>query len=167
MPVTPQSVGYGAEEIFYWAHPALLRTLFSSRHGLFFFSPILLLAAWGIYLGLRRGKLWRDGLLVSLLVGFVGVWYVNSAWYGWWFGGSFGGRAFIEVAPLYVVGLGLAFAAVGRLSASRRRVAVALAVAAVAFNWVLMALWAGQRISHTDYLIPLEKRTAVNGWERI
>ena len=162
-----QAVGYGRNERFYWTRPALLRTLFSSRHGLFFWSPVLLFAAWGLLAGLRRRRLWRDPLLVALLVAFAALWYVNSAWYAWWFGGGFGPRAFVELAPLYVVGLGVAFARNQTLRPKPRRAAVALVLAAVAVNWLLMVLWAGRLISHDDYLVPLEQRTAVHGWDRI
>ena len=167
VPVAPRAVGYGVNEVFFWTRPALLRVLFSSRHGLVFFSPVLLFAAWGLWVGLRRRSLGRDALLVALLVAFAGVWYVNAAWYSWWFGASFGQRAMIELAPLYVIGLGVAFAGFARLSPGRRRAAATLVLAAIAVNWLLMALWAGRLISHDDYLIQWEERHGRGVWQRI
>jgi hypothetical protein len=118
---------YRTETFSNWAHPYLLHTLVSSNHGLFFWSPILLLAAWSV-----AGRLCqeRDAVLVGFTLSFAVLWYVNSSWYAWWFGEAFGARAFLELSALFVVGLGLAF--------ERLRGGVLVALAAIAFNWGLM-----------------------------
>ena len=75
--------GYNANESFHWLHPALFSTLFSDFHGLFFWSPVLLLSVIGfIWYFTRRGQRF-DGLLVSLLISLAALWYLNSAWYAW------------------------------------------------------------------------------------
>ena len=58
------------------------------------------------------------------------LWYVNSSWYAWWFGESFGARAFLELSVLFVLGLGFAF--------ERLRGGTVVALACIAFNWILM-----------------------------
>jgi hypothetical protein len=96
---------YGGEG-FNWTQPALWQTLFSSRSGLFFWSPLLLLAVIGLFL--RRGV---NGRIVSrdlALCGLAGaglLWYANSAWHAWWFGTAFGARAFLALTWLFVLGL--------------------------------------------------------------
>jgi hypothetical protein len=120
-----------------WAHPYLLQTLFSSNRGLFFWSPLLLLSAWGILGRLRQGG-WSDPLLRGLALSFFVLWYANSSWYAWWFGEAFGARAFLEISVLFVLGLGCAFERT-RLAPRRARVGVATFTAlAIAFNWALM-----------------------------
>jgi hypothetical protein len=98
-----------------WSDPFLAETLFSSRHGLFSWSPLLLFAAAGFV-----GFWWRHPRpgwpLALLLVGFT---YVNSAVADWWGGGSFGARRFDSALP--ILALGLATALGGLVAASRRR----------------------------------------------
>ncbi|MEP7198872.1 MAG: hypothetical protein ABI874_03550, partial [Chloroflexota bacterium] len=83
-----------------WSGARLLDVLFSSYHGLFFTAPILLLAALGWLLGLRRDKALYGGALIALL----GIAYSSSTRIGWWAGVSFGARYFIGLTPLFVMG---------------------------------------------------------------
>jgi hypothetical protein len=82
-------------------HPYLLNTLFSSRHGLLFWTPVL----WGAFLGyvglLRRDKSTASILLAPLLI----MSYVNACSGDWWAGGSFSNRRFDSVLPLLALGL--------------------------------------------------------------
>src|SRR5262249_29634938 len=59
---------------FNWTRPAAWQTLFSSRHGLFFWSPLLLVAAggvaWRLYRGAGRGR----SLLLCYLGSFLLLW---------------------------------------------------------------------------------------------
>jgi hypothetical protein len=135
---------YPDEGFTNWARPHLLHTLFHSRHGLFYWSPLLLLAVIGIALRLRRDRL-CDPLLRGYLGAFLLLWYLNSAWYAWWFGESFGARAFLELAGLFIVGLGLAFDA-ARASVATSAATMALALVGIAWNWLLVALWALGRV---------------------
>ena len=84
-----------------WADPFVTETLFSSRHGLFSWSPILLLGAIGL-IGFTRSRP-RVGLpfLGMLLL----LTYMNSSVADWWGGGSFGARRFDSVLPILAIGL--------------------------------------------------------------
>ncbi|HET7294820.1 MAG TPA: hypothetical protein VFM88_20525 [Vicinamibacteria bacterium] len=135
---------YPAEGFTNWNRPYLLHTLFHSRHGLFYWSPVLLLAALGLVLRVRRDG-FTDPLLRGYLGAFVLLWYLNSAWYAWWFGESFGGRAFLELAGLFVVGLGLCLDA-ARASVAALAGATAFMLLGAVWNWLLVALWALDRI---------------------
>ncbi len=101
---------YGAEP-FFWGEPRLLSYLFSQRHGLFFYAPVLLLSLAGLLLALgpRSPYPARIGALVGLLCVMLLV-YVNSCWWAWWFGSGFGTRSLIEASPVWIVGLGLLLA---------------------------------------------------------
>jgi hypothetical protein len=60
-PGSLQQVGYGTQEGFlYWKHPRLWQTLFSSRHGLMFWAPLLVLSAVGVGLYLLKGPLFSE-----------------------------------------------------------------------------------------------------------
>lgn len=132
---------YGNER-FIWGEPALFGTLFSSRHGLFFWAPVLLLAVPGLA---RKA---RDPLAACWLIGAGLLWYANSAWHVWWFGDAFGARSFLELTGLFALGLAAWFA--GRSWGVR----LAVTGLAVAFNTALMGLYISRRIPRGDYLLP-------------
>lgn len=84
-----------------WTSPNLVAVLFSDYHGLFAWSPILLLAVWGGMLWLRRDRALAGPILVVILLS----WYVNAAVADWWAGEAYGARRFLSLFPLFVVGL--------------------------------------------------------------
>ncbi len=88
-------------ERFDFAHPEVTNVLFSIRKGLFFWSPLLLLATIGFAWTAARA---RDYLLPSLLVLPLSV-FIVASWYDWAYGGSFGHRAFVEMLPVFAIGL--------------------------------------------------------------
>ncbi len=146
--------GYRAFETFHWLRPALFKTLFSDFHGLFFWSPILLLSIWGFVWHLRQSTRRRDGLVISLLVSLIALWYVNSAWYAWSFGKAFGARAFVDLIGVCVIGAALAFESLGR-SPTRWSRAVTIPVAlCVLFNWTLMTLFIVNKVPREAPLFP-------------
>lgn len=117
-------------DFLYLNRPALLETFFSSRHGLFFWTPVL----WAGFLGFaalhaRRG--WRAllPLLPVLLLG-----YVNASSGDWWAGGSYSNRRFDAALPFLALGLAAAMAALRHLAA-RRPGAVLTAFGSVLVLW--------------------------------
>jgi hypothetical protein len=147
------------DEGFIWSQPALLATLFSMHKGLFVWTPLLLLAAVGIWWHLRhRHDAAHKGLLACWLVGAGILWYLNSAWWCWGFGWSFGARAFLELAGLFVVGLALAFELARRHSPLTRTVVVSAALVFVIYNYALMGLYQTNRINRGDW--------QTGGWTR-
>ena len=138
---------YDDRETFrYWAAPKLFQTLFSPRHGLFTWSPLLIPAAAGVLRRIWKRGGWQDPILVSLSASFLILWYVNSAWYGWWFGHAFGARAFLELACLYSAGLAFALEWISEGQAQRRKLAALAIIACLAFNYLLIFLYVTQRI---------------------
>ena len=86
--------------------------LVSQRHGLFFYAPVLLLSVAGLLLGLGSARSARPARIaagVGLLCVAVLV-YVNSCWWGWWFGGGFGTRSMVDGSAVWILGLGLLLA---------------------------------------------------------
>jgi GT2 family glycosyltransferase len=160
-------LGYDKRERFYWTDPALFRSLFSSRHGLFFSTPLLLLSLWGlVWYMARRGKR-RDVLVACLAFSALPLWYVNSAWYAWWFGPSAGNRGFVELAGLYAIGFALAFVWMSRLRPTARRVVLAAIVLGFIVNYAIMGVKLFDIVGEHNSLIPWEDRIFIGRWERI
>jgi hypothetical protein len=89
-------------EGFLWGEPALAEILWSYRKGWWVYTPLAVLALLGLF-GVKKHLPGSTGpLLLYTLLNL----YVVSCWWCWWYGGSFGMRALIEMfAPL---SLGLA-----------------------------------------------------------
>ena len=130
-----------------WGDPFFTETLFSSRHGLFAWSPILLLAVFGLPGFARRHP--RTGLpLIGLLLLLT---YVNSSVSDWWAGGSFGARRFDSVLPVFALGLATSLAfAIDRVRRYPRAVVAASLVLVVAGNGLLMEQYRKGRIPPDD-----------------
>lgn len=136
----------------------VLYALFSSRHGLFIHHPwyaLLLLFNVTALFGSPKSRWIAAGALAGWLLLAIG----NGRWWCWWFGDSFGHRAFIEALVPLTFG---AAVGCGEFLASRRRY---IAVAAILVLCSLMNayLWTGyllQRFSH-DGSAPLRQ---VYGW---
>jgi hypothetical protein len=124
---------------FDFAHPEIVDILFSVSKGLFFWSPILLLAVPGFFL--MRGPLraWRAAIVVVLVLHT----YLLASWWDWQLGSSYGHRGFTDTLGL----LALPLAASLEWVARRPRVALpvaAFACAAIALSIAQMIqIWAG------------------------
>jgi hypothetical protein len=95
-----QNPGEGLD-LFY---PHLHRFLFSFRKGWFIYTPIMLIALFGIIWA--KGPAWniRRALLPFLAIHI----YVVSSWTLWYYPGGFGQRAAVDVYPIMSIGLGAA-----------------------------------------------------------
>lgn len=88
---------YGDEQKFFFTNPHILETLFSFRKGLFIYTPMMFLAVFGfIYLWRKQRRFFVPLIIFSI----VNI-YIISSWWSWWYGGSFGLRAYIESYALY------------------------------------------------------------------
>lgn len=89
-------------ESFRWDKPEIMKVLFSYRKGWLVYTPyFLLLIPAFIYIFIKRDVMKIMGILFFwfLLI------YVISSWWCWYYGGSFGQRAFIEFYPIAVLTL--------------------------------------------------------------
>jgi len=143
---------YG-EEGFRWFQPELWKTLFSSRHGLFFWSPLVGFAIAGISLHIYRDGCLKNSFLCCYLLSFLMLWYFNSAWHMWWFGDAFGARAFLELSSFFILGLSLFFKRIRQSSRLSKSIAVIGILMCVGYNYLLMALYILSRIPRGDYLL--------------
>jgi hypothetical protein len=95
---------YG-DESFFWNDPKVLSVLFSYRNGWLVYTPLMVLGIAGL-LFLRREARPLAVVVPGILL--LGT-YVISCWWCWWYGGSFGQRAFIDYYPLLALGFAAVF----------------------------------------------------------
>jgi len=88
-------------ETFFWLRPQVFSVLFSQNNGLFYYSPALILSLIGLLLMLKENRFMAaSGLFLFLLQV-----YIVSSWHIWWGGAAYGGRMFISLLPVFVMGL--------------------------------------------------------------
>jgi hypothetical protein len=117
------------------SRPFVLETLFSSRHGLLSWTPVL----WLGYLGLAPLFRSRRALALPLLVPAAAMTYVNMCSGDWWAGGSFGNRRFDSLLPLLALGMAASVEWMAALIARRpAAVGMTLALAAGVVNVALV-----------------------------
>lgn len=109
----------GYEGLWNWTSPNLLKAIFSADHGLFSWTPILVVSVAGLFF-LRRYH--RDFGLYSIVI-FVAFLYLIGCYADWDGLASFGNRFFISLTPFFIVGLAVFFDSSTR-SLSRRRTAI-------------------------------------------
>ncbi len=114
---------YG-DEHFFWTNPVVGKVFFSFRNGWLIYSPLMALGLLGMLL-LRR-KVREFAFVVPLII--VASTYVISCWWCWWYGGSFGGRAFIDFYPLLGLGMGAFLSKIADLQWSQLQQRLGLAV---------------------------------------
>ena len=133
---SPLAVSPDSPEL-YWTRPDIVRVLWSSRNGLFSFSPIAYVGAIGLVIAAVRGRA-PDWL--SLAVFLASVW-VNASVQDWWGGTAYGARRFDGTLPLLVLGLAAAIDAAAAWVARRPMVPVAVLVGSLVL-WNLTAMGA-------------------------
>jgi hypothetical protein len=137
------SSGYGSLSEWNWNSPQLWNVLFSSNHGVFSWTPILVLGFAGLLL------LWRHDreLSACLLAAFVAFYYLIASYMTWHGIASFGNRFFVSLTPLFVIGLASFFAAAERWFPKRAAAfAGGLVVLFIAWNLGLIFQWGTQMI---------------------
>jgi hypothetical protein len=126
--------------------PFILESLFSSRQGLLFWTPVAWLAVAGLAPLARR-----DGATFRLVTSALLVIAAASAFSSPWWSGDFGNGRFAPALP--ILGVALAAALHGRREWAARRPLSALAIPAaalVAWNLVLMQQYRREMIPRDD-----------------
>jgi hypothetical protein len=131
----------------YFTRPQIVNVLFSVRKGLYFWSPILLLATAGFCWVERYWK----GFVLPAALFLIGQIYLVASWEAWAFGGSFGHRAFTEGLVVFAVGYA-SFVESARGS-SRRAVAIGVA------SFLCVALSLKLMVQYWLGIIPYDETT--------
>lgn len=91
---------YGVKhESFYFLDPQIINILFSYRKGWLLYTPLMILAFIGLFFLRKENK----GLVLTIVLFQIINIYILSCWWSWWYGGSFGSRAFIDSYGLMAI----------------------------------------------------------------
>jgi len=98
---------YG-DEGFFFNNPQIISSLTSYRNGWLVYTPLMALSFIGLPIlwKLNREHFWQVLTLLALFT------FVNSSWWCWWFGGSFGNRAYIDGYGIFALSIGAVLHAV-------------------------------------------------------
>jgi len=94
-----------SDEGFNFFKPEILKVLFGSSKGLFFWSPLLVFAAVGLFLLKKRARKYLSAFILIFLIQL----YLVSSWWNWEYGWSFGHRAFTDFFSIFAIGLACFF----------------------------------------------------------
>ena len=114
---------------FFFDNPQIYNVLISYKKGWFVYTPIMLIAFAGIFTLPKLKKGWFLPLLIFNILNI----YVISSWWCWWFGGSFGHRAFVDSYGLMALPLG-AVLHWAKSKKIRYYISIAVIVILIAFN---------------------------------
>ena len=122
---------------FNFGSPQLWGVLFSVQKGVFFWSPLLLLALAGLMTAPVRAFLLPGALILALDT------YLIASWWDWQFGGSYGHRGFVDLLPLFALGLAAFFARVAHDATARRLTAAACMLLVSLSVFQMLQYWYG------------------------
>ena len=98
---SPFETGYPPLWTWNWTSPVFFKILFSSDHGMFSWTPVLLLAAIGLPFLIKRDRLLGGGALLI----FLAYYYFIASYPDWDGVSSFGNRFFVSLTPIFILGL--------------------------------------------------------------
>ena len=125
-------------EYFDFLKPEIVNVLFGVRKGLFFWSPILITVIPGLFYVRKRSPEFFVPILLFLPLNI----YVISSWSCWWYGGSFGHRAFVESIPIFAVCLCSFYEGIESILGKRILIFVTL-FCVVLSTWLMAKYWTG------------------------
>jgi hypothetical protein len=123
----------GYTEQWFWNSPAFFKVGFSSDHGLFSWTPILLLAVAGLF-ALRK---YDRTLALYLAIVFVVYLYAMGCYQNWHGLSSYGSRFFVALTPIFVLGLAAQLDWLAGTWQERRAAILAGSATAVLIVWNL------------------------------
>lgn len=122
-----------------WSDPHLSDILWSSRNGLFSWSPVLYCAA----VGLVIFAIAQPGIGIPALLALAVMTYFNACIQDWWGSAGFGGRRFDGTIPLFCIGAA-AFASSAAAMTRRHPLRVVACAGSVLVLWNLAMMSAAQ-----------------------
>jgi hypothetical protein len=129
---SPFETGYPAILTWNWTSPALLKVLFSSDHGMFSWTPVLILATVGLPFLIKRDALLGGGALLT----FLAYYYFISSYPDWDGLSSFGNRFFVSLTPIFILGLTALLSSFSNLlGKTKRALPVASLILALLIAW--------------------------------
>ena len=106
-----------------WSSPWFIALLFSANHGLFSWTPILLIATIGLFVFWRR----VPAIGVSVLSVLLAFYYFMASYPDWPGISSYGNRFFVSLTVFFVLGLAVALDGIAKLFRDQKTAAMSLA----------------------------------------
>jgi len=122
------------DERFYFGNPHFIDCLFSYRKGWFVYTPVMLLSVLGMPLLFKRMK--EFGFAISVF--FLSATYIIVSWWCWWYGGSFGMRAFVDYYGILAIPIALLFSELIKIRKKFFAIVVLITCIGVAQNLFFM-----------------------------
>ncbi len=119
---------YGKEG-FFFNQFHLFDILFSFRKGWFIYTPIMLLALYGI-LKMKTSQPFKLSILILLPI----YLFIVSSWWCWWYGGSFSQRSMIDIYPLLSLPLAAFIFQVSQFSKNKQKLVFTIIMLFVLLN---------------------------------
>ena len=91
---------YQNEGFIYLSNPKFYEILFSYKKGLFIYTPFLLIASISVFLFLYKRNFY---FFFSWIFFFTLLTYVLSSWHSWFYGCSYGLRAYIDYYVIFLI----------------------------------------------------------------
>jgi hypothetical protein len=136
----PFESGYIPLKDWLWRSPAFLDVLFSSNHGLLVWTPIVILAAAGLFL-----LWWSEPRVGTPFLAAALAFYLFITCYPDWAGiSSYGNRFFVSLTALFIVGLSVLLGRIAIFFGSQRAALVTASTVLSAFilwNVAFMFQW--------------------------
>ncbi|HKW88713.1 MAG TPA: hypothetical protein VJN21_08150 [Candidatus Acidoferrales bacterium] len=124
--------GYLGLQSWNWTSPVFAKVLFSSDHGVYSWTPILIFASSGLFFLTRRERLL--GIIVSACA--LAFYFVISCYPDWNGISSFGNRFFVSLTAIFVLGLAALFGELERIwHGSRSALVQAFAITGLLGAW--------------------------------
>jgi hypothetical protein len=157
----PKAYSYDGE-IFTGEWAGVFGTLFGEWHGLFIYHPwylvLLGLNVWGLFKNERFQQIWNFWAIMA----FISLWTINGNWWAWYFGDSFGNRAFIEVLIPLTTGAAFSLNTLcDRLSWKQRFYTTLLLILLISIN---LYTWVGYLLKRYPHAGNLTKVVDVYFW---
>jgi hypothetical protein len=94
-----------SNESFFWNNPQIINSIISFRKGWLVYTPLMALAFIGLPFLWKQSRplFWQVVSVLAILI------YINSSWWCWWFGGSFGNRAYIDGYGIFALSIAAFF----------------------------------------------------------
>jgi len=87
------------DEGFLFGHPQIKNELLSFKKGLFIYTPLIFLSLLGCFRLLRRDLIRFFSISLFMIIST----YIIASWWNWYYGDSFGARAFIDYYGIYAL----------------------------------------------------------------
>lgn len=131
---------YGTQGHFTFGSPHIISVLASPQKGVFFWAPVLVIALAGFTLMPQTlARRWRAPSLVYLAVHT----YLIASWFEWQFGASYGHRGFVDVYPLFALGLASLFARIAPRPVLRASLATVCVLLCALSLFQMLQYWHG------------------------